>query len=178
MPCLGGGKAFSYDRAMATWSEFAGGAPRIAEIFSRRHAATGGLCMLATLRSDGFPRISPLEPRVFEGELWIGGMPNTRKFHDLARDPRFSLHTATVDPQVSDGDAKLWGVVHNVQDPELHQRYAEWLFEETGFDLRGQKFPDFYAADLAGASSVEVGGGHLDITIWKPGEPKHVVRKH
>jgi hypothetical protein len=33
-------------------------------------------------------------------------------------------------------------------------------------------------ADLLGASSVEVTGDHLDITIWKPGEPERVVRKH
>jgi hypothetical protein len=163
---------------MVTWTEFVAGAPRISEIFSRRHAATGGLCMLASLRSDGFPRISPLEPRMFEGQLWIGGMPNTLKFRDLARDPRFSLHTATIDSHVSEGDAKLWGVVHNVADPALHQRYAEWLFEETGFDLRGREFAAFYAADLAGASSVEVGGGHLNVTIWTPGQPERVVRKH
>jgi hypothetical protein len=25
---------------------------------------------------------------------------------------------------------------------------------------------------------VEVGGGHLDIRIWKPGGPERVVRKH
>ena len=72
--------------------------------------------MLGTLRSDGFPRISPMEPRFFEDELWISGMPNTTKFNDLARDPRFCLHTATVDTHVGDGDAKLWGVVEDVQD--------------------------------------------------------------
>ena len=99
---------------MTTWSELKEQAPRITTIFERRHAATGNLCMLATLRKDGFPRISPLEPGLFEGELWIGGMPGTTKFHDLARDPRFCLHTATVETQVSDGDAKLWGVVHDV----------------------------------------------------------------
>jgi hypothetical protein len=163
---------------MANWAEFVAGAPQVSETFLRRHAATGGLCMLATLRSDGFPRISPLEPRMFEGQLWLGGMPNTYKFRDLSRDPRFSLHTATIDTHVSDGDAKLWGVAHNVQDVALHHRYAEWLLQETGFDLRGQAFTDFYAADLAGASSVEVGGGHLDIRIWKPGQPERVVRKH
>lgn len=163
---------------MASWAEFVVAAPRISETFLRRHTATGGLCMLGTLRSDGFPRISPLEPRIFEGQLWLNGMPDTRKFRDLSRDPRFSLHTATVDTHVKDGDAKLWGVVHNVLDPALHHRYAEWLFQETGFDLRGQVFTDFFAADLAGASSVEVGGGHLDIRIWKLGETERVVRKH
>jgi hypothetical protein len=56
-------------------------------------------------------RISPLEPGVFEGELWIGGIPGTYKLRDLARDPRFSPDTATIDSHVSEGDAKLWRVV-------------------------------------------------------------------
>ena len=81
---------------MTTWTELTERAPRITTIFTRRHAATGHLCMLATLRKDGFPRISPIEPKVFEGQLLLIGMPHTTKFHDLARDPRFCLHTATV----------------------------------------------------------------------------------
>ena len=163
---------------MTTWEEFSTVAPRIAEIFVRRHGATGNLCMLATNRADGFPRISPMEPRLFEGQLWIGGMPDTAKFRDLLRDPRFCLHTATVDTNVSDGDAKLWGVVHDVPDRELQQRFAVDLFDDIGLDLRGQEFNPFYAADITSASAVEVGGGHMDVTIWKPGEPERVVRKH
>lgn len=163
---------------MTTWTEFTEGAPRIAAIFTRRHAATGNLCLIATLRSDGFPRISPIEPRIFEDQLLIVGMPNTTKFRDLGRDPRFCLHTATIDSEVKDGDAKLWGVVDDVQDKAFHQRFATALFEETGLDLRGQEFSPCYAAELTGASAVEVRGGHLDITIWKPGEPERVVRKN
>jgi len=64
---------------MTTWKEFTERAPRIAAIFTRRHAATGNLCLLATLRSDGYPRISPIEPRIFEDQLWIVGMPLTTK---------------------------------------------------------------------------------------------------
>ena len=163
---------------MTTWMQFADAAPRISEIFVRRHAAAGNLCLLATLRADGFPRISPIEPRIFEGQLWLVGMPGTTKFRDLARDPRFCMHTATVDTQVTDGDAKLWGVVRNVPDTALHQRFAEDLFAQSGFDLRGQEFDPFYAADIASASSVEVADGHMDVTIWKPGQPERVVRKH
>jgi hypothetical protein len=163
---------------MASWEEFAAQAPRIAEIFVRRHAAAGSLCMLATLRPDGFPRISPMEPRFFEGTLWIGGMPGTAKFRDLVRDSRFSLHTATVDTQVTEGDAKVWGTVEDVHDAALHQRFAEALYAETGFDLRGQVFDHFFAAHLAGAAAVEVGGGHMDVTVWRDGAPEHVVRKH
>ncbi|TWP50417.1 pyridoxamine 5'-phosphate oxidase family protein [Lentzea tibetensis] len=163
---------------MATWNDFAQGAPRIADTFVRRHTATGNLCMLGTLRSDGFPRISPMEPRFFENELWIVGMPNTTKFADLERDPRFCLHTATVDTGVSDGDAKLFGRVRDVPDPQLHQRFAEDLFATTGFDLRGRRFDRFYAADIVSASSVGMNEGHLDIHVWKEGQPERVVRKH
>ena len=163
---------------MATWQEFAAAAPRIAEIFVRRHAAAGSLCMLATLRADGFPRISPMEPRFFEGTLWIGGMPGTAKFRDLVADPRFALHTATVDTQVTDGDAKVWGTVEDVHDEALHTRFADALYAETGFDLRGQKFDHFFATHLVGAAAVEVGGGHMDVTVWRNGGPERVVRKH
>jgi hypothetical protein len=162
---------------MTTWAEFAAQAPHIAEIFTRRHRATGNLCMLATLRSDGFPRISPMEPRIFEEQLWIGGMPDTTKFRDLARDPRFCLHTATVDTHVTDGDAKLWGLVRVFPYGALHRRFAEALFDEIGLDLREEEF-DLLGADITGASAVEVADGHLDITIWKPGESERVVRKH
>lgn len=162
---------------MANWNEFAAAAPHIAGVFGRRHRATGNLCMLATLRRDGAPRISPMEPRIFEGQLALIGMPDTTKFRDLVRDPRFSLHTATVDTQVGDGDAKLSGRVRDVPDDALHERFATELYEESGMDLRGERFPHFFVADITEASAVEIVDGHLDITVWTGGTER-VVRKH
>ncbi|WP_344422267.1 pyridoxamine 5'-phosphate oxidase family protein [Pseudonocardia ailaonensis] len=163
---------------MSTWSEFATEAPRIAEIFRRRHRAAGNLCMLGTLREDGFPRISPMEPRFFEDRLWVAGMPDTAKFRDLLRDPRFTLHTATVDTQVSDGDAKIWGTVVDVQEPRLHEGLLQDLFDETGMDLRGQEMKPCFEALPVGAAAVEVGDGHMDVTVWRAGSPERVIRKH
>ncbi|WP_063056296.1 pyridoxamine 5'-phosphate oxidase family protein [Nocardia salmonicida] len=162
---------------MTTWSQFTEEAPSVAALFSRRHQATGKLCMLATLRADGSPRISPIEPVIFEGMLVLAGMPNTRKFDDLARDPRFCLHTATVDTRVADGDAKLFGTVTDLQDETVHARFAQKLFDDSGFDIRGEKFDHFYIADLTGASTVEVIDDRLDITVWKPGAGETVVHK-
>jgi hypothetical protein len=162
---------------VATWAELATEAPMIAAIFERRHKATGNLCLLATIRSDGAPRISPMEPRILDGQLVLVGMPETLKFRDLDRDPRFELHTATIDPHVADGDAKVWGRARNLQDLDFHARFAEDLFEKSGFDLRGQRFDPFYVADLEGASSLVVDGNELVITIWSPGEGERVVRK-
>jgi hypothetical protein len=53
---------------------------------------------IATLRADGSPRISGIEAVFEDGELVFGSMPNARKGADLRRDPRFALHSATVDP--------------------------------------------------------------------------------
>src|SRR6478752_6465895 len=130
---------------MVSWQEFADEAPTVAGVFIRRHAATGRLCLLATLRSDGYPRIS--------------------------------LHTATVDTQVSDGDAKLWGLARNLPDIGLHTRFAEDLYAESGLDLRGQVFDPFFVADLTGASSIEIDKDGLVITIWRPGRGERTVRK-
>lgn len=162
---------------MVTWSEFAAEAHHIAAIFARRHAATGNLCLLATLRSDGYPRISPIEPRIREGQLVVVGMPGTTKFRDLERNPRFCLHTATVDPYVGDGDVKLWADARDLRDRDFHQRFADDLFETTGLDLRGQEFDPFYVADINGASSVELVDEQLMITIWRPGEGERQVKK-
>ncbi|RJO69283.1 pyridoxamine 5'-phosphate oxidase family protein [Nocardia panacis] len=163
---------------MTTWIEFAEEAPHIAAVFARRHRATGNLCLLATLRADGSPRISPVEPRIFENMLVIVGMPGTTKFRDLARDPRFCLHTATVDTHVGDGDAKLFGTAIENRDPALHTRFAADLYQDTGLDLRTTEFDHFFTADLTGASTVELIDDHLDITIWKPGAGERIVRKH
>ena len=53
---------------------------------------------IATLRADGSPRISGIEAAFEDGELVFGSMPDARKGADLRRDPRFALHSATVDP--------------------------------------------------------------------------------
>src|SRR3954471_9720049 len=53
---------------------------------------------IATVRADGSPRISGIEAAIKDGELTFGSMPNARKGADLRRDPRFALHSATVDP--------------------------------------------------------------------------------
>ncbi len=71
---------------------------------------------LATLRADGSPRISGIEAAFEDGELVLGSMPNARKGADLRRDPRFALHSATVDPIEGSeaqwpGEAKISGRV-------------------------------------------------------------------
>jgi hypothetical protein len=69
---------------------------------------------IATLQADGSPRISGIEAAFTDGELVFASMPNARKGDDLRRDPRFALHSATIDPVPGSeaqwpGEAKISG---------------------------------------------------------------------
>ncbi|MFY1632814.1 pyridoxamine 5'-phosphate oxidase family protein [Solwaraspora sp. WMMB335] len=78
--------------------EFAG---RVRALFDANRHKT-----IATLRADGSPRISGIEVVFEDGQLAFGSMPNARKGADLRRDPRFALHSATIDPV--DGAEAQW----------------------------------------------------------------------
>lgn len=78
--------------------EFAG---RVRALFEAHRHKT-----IATVRGAGAPRISGIEAAFEDGELVFGSMPGARKGADLRRDPRFALHSATVDPV--DGAEARW----------------------------------------------------------------------
>src|SRR6188508_3342955 len=86
-----------------------GFAQRVRALFDAHRHKT-----IATLRADGSPRISGIEAAFEDGELVFGSMANARKGADLRRDPRFALHSATVDPIEGSeaqwpGEAKISG---------------------------------------------------------------------
>ena len=101
---------------MPSWSEFEAAAPELAaRVRERLDAHTHKT--IATIRADGSPRISGIETRFEDGELWIGSMWQARKARDLQRDPRFALHSGSDEPSAWSGDAKLAGVAEEIQDP-------------------------------------------------------------
>jgi hypothetical protein len=100
---------------MATWTEIEEKAPELARIAHELLEAHVHK-FLATLRADGSPRISGIEAKFIEGDLWFGSMPRSLKGADLARDPRFALHSGSIDPPGWEGDAKLSGVVEEIVD--------------------------------------------------------------
>ncbi|NBH02087.1 pyridoxamine 5'-phosphate oxidase family protein [Amycolatopsis sp. SID8362] len=98
---------------MTAWREFEAAEPefakRVQALFDAHKHKT-----IATVRADGSPRISGIETVFADGELTFGSMPNARKGADLLRDPRFAVHSATVDPVEGaeaewPGEAKISG---------------------------------------------------------------------
>lgn len=97
---------------MAAWRDIEADVPqfaaRVRELFQARKHKT-----LATLRTDGAPRISGIETQIGE-EVTFGSMTASRKLADLERDPRMALHSPSVDPPEDDpsgwvGEAKISG---------------------------------------------------------------------
>src|SRR6201996_7037145 len=100
---------------MASWGEIERLAPELARQ-ARALLAAHVHKTLATLRADGSPRISGLEAKFIDDELWFGSMPGSRKGSDLVRDPRFALHSGSIDPPDWEGDAKVAGLAEEVTD--------------------------------------------------------------
>jgi hypothetical protein len=93
---------------MAGWRDLEQGAPEIARLGMARLAAVP-VAMLGTVRPDGSPRISPVEPYLVGGQLLIGAMAWSRKAADLHRDPRYALHSVVTGPDTGEGELKLHG---------------------------------------------------------------------
>jgi hypothetical protein len=144
---------------MARWVEVEREAPEFAAVVRRLFEA-GKHKTLATLRRDGGPRISGTETEFRDGDLWLGSMWMARKAVDLRRDPRFALHSPSVDPPEGDpsawgGDAKLSGRVEEVASP------AE----------EGER-SHVFRADIDEVVWTRVGtpADHLVIEMWRAGE--------
>ena len=109
---------------MARWEEVAAAAPEFAERV-RRIIVAHRTSALATLRQDGSPRISGIDPEFVDGEVVLGMMPDSVKLRDIRRDDRLAMHSAPEDPPKDDsiawpGDAKIAGravEIANVEHP-------------------------------------------------------------
>ena len=153
-------------RCMASWNEFDEQAPDLASLVRRRFEATG-LGYLATLRRDGSPRISGIEPLIGPDEVWMGMMPDSLKALDLRRDPRCALQAASIDKEVREGDARIAGrAVEHLSDDDL--AHARRQFAEA----TGQEPPDgpmhLFHIDLTEVTLLTVATDHLVIRTWNP----------
>ena len=162
---------------MPSWSEFTVIAPELAAAVNKRLVAHRH-CLLATLRSDGYPRISGIEVHFFEDDLWLGMMPESVKGADLRRDPRFSLHGAPTDLDLLEGDAKLHGRAIEVDDTALIAAFAESLPTEQHSEPPPPGAMELFRADISDVSLVHVDAARelLVIDSWQAGE-REVLRR-
>lgn len=107
-----------------SWRELETGAPDLARVARERFAGHGA-ALLGTLRADGWPRISPVEPFFLEGRLVFGIMASP-KLDDLRLDPRCVLHSVVVDSSGAEPEVKLTGRVARIDDPRILAADGTW----------------------------------------------------
>jgi Pyridoxamine 5'-phosphate oxidase len=100
------------------WHQLEVAAPELARP-GRERLERVGLAMLGTVRGDGSPRVSPVDPHFAKDELLFGVMSWSGKAHDLRRDPRCALHSATCDPENPEGELKVYGRAREVEDTDV-----------------------------------------------------------
>jgi hypothetical protein len=147
-----------------TWQAFAAGAPGMAA-FAREQFAQSGMALIGTIRRDGTPRISCIEPCILDGALYLGMLWQSRKALDLLRDPRIAIHNAVCTNIGNEGELSLRGRVRDVHDPEVRRRYVEAVertsWKEVDFHL--------FAVDVESAAVVTYGNGEQSVELWPQG---------
>ena len=161
---------------MSSWSDVCTAAPELADKVRARFDAQG-LAMVATIRADGYPRLSAIEALFTDDTIWLGMMHGSRKALDLLRDPRLALHNATEDKDVAHGDAKLVGRAQHVADEAEIDRARQIFSAHTGHPPPEGPM-HLFTVDVKEISFLRPAGDHLDIEWWKEGgEPVLVERR-
>lgn len=152
---------------MAIWSIFEQQAPELAHLARERFASTG-LVLLGTLRRDGWPRISPIEYTFWEGELVLGGMWQSKKFQDVMRDNRITIHSTTANKNGQEGDVKLYGRAVPL-NPGREEAYWQHIFETLNWRPAGPAH--VYTVDIDSAACVQfTADGTMHWLTWPGNE--------
>jgi uncharacterized pyridoxamine 5'-phosphate oxidase family protein len=76
---------------VANWDAFEQEAPELACV-ARELWGRHGIMYLATVRTDGSPRVHPVTPLLVDGRIFVATAEQSPKWRDLRHDPRCLLH--------------------------------------------------------------------------------------
>jgi len=129
------------------WADFETQQSRFADVVRARLLGPG-VVLVSTIRRDGTPRMSPVEPFVLDGEFWLSMLWGSRKAKDLLRDPRILVHNIITSRNGGpDGEVKVRGTARPVDDRAAQERYAAAVREAIGWDPTPGRF-HLFAVDV------------------------------
>jgi hypothetical protein len=155
------------------WAEFETAAPELAAL-ARERFTTDQVILLGTIRRDGSPRISPVEPDIADGRLYLGMIWGSYKARDLQRDPRCVVHGLIHDRFATGGEIKLHGKAIEIRDLEEREVYREAIFQRIGWKPDEPKF-HLFAIDIQRAAKFSYEADARKTLSWREGEP---IRKY
>jgi hypothetical protein len=153
---------------MPTFADLSAAAPSIAAFFQERTTATG-LCFIGTVRSDGWPRVSPMELSILDGRLYVGSMPNAVKAQDLQRDPRCCVITPIADKDDLAGEVKLFCRAREISEAAEWQVLREHFNALNDFDLGEPGGSHLFELAVDAAAFQRVEGDDWRTTSWHAG---------
>jgi hypothetical protein len=176
------------------WSDFSARQPLLAAV-GREKLLGPGVVLVVTIRRDGTPRLSPVEPFVMDGELWLSMLMNSTKAVDLARDPRILVHSIVTGPDGAAGEFKVRGRARAETNPSVQHRYAAAVGKALGWHPVPGKF-HLFAVQVDDVTFIRYEGAAGDqfVTRWPRGgefvrrgtsatslggpEPRHELLNH
>lgn len=150
---------------MITFAELETAAPEIAGPIRAKLEATG-IGLIATVRKDGSPRISPFEVSILDGSLYVGSMPGAAKARDLQRDPRAALLTPVADKDDLAGEGKLFLHVLQITDPAEAVRILGLMTEDSEMAVEDFGDSPMFELRITGAAWQHVDGDSWDTLSW------------
>lgn len=125
-----------------------------------------GLVLVVTIRRDGSPRLSPVEPFFWDGELWLALMWKSQKAADLRRDSRILVHSIVSNPREPEGEAKVRGRAILEEDPKRRATVCRAI----GAALPWEPDPDWvemFRVDVESVSRIHYSGdGDQHVMLW------------
>ena len=102
---------------LSNWGVFRTANPSLAAFGAERLG--GPPAYLATVRSDGTPRVHPVTPIIGDDHLFLFMEPTSPKGRDLRERGSFALHSAVPDMQGTGGEFHVTGIATLVKDEDL-----------------------------------------------------------
>ena len=157
------------------WSELAAAQPRLAGL-GRERLLDRGVVLVGTTRADGTARISPVEPFVFDGVLWLSMLWGSAKAADLQRDPRILVHSAITSRDGGEGEFKIRGRAIAEHDTDVQCRYAAAVAAALGWNPEPGRF-HLFAVDIKQVTFIRYDDATGDqyVAMWPP--PREFIRR-
>ena len=121
------------------WSQFAAAEPKLAALGHER-LIDPGVVLVGTIRRDGTARISPVEPLVWGGDLWLSMLLGSYKAVDLQRDQRILVHSIVTGPDGGAGEYKVRGRAVEEESRQVQEAYAREVRGRLGWDPQPGRF--------------------------------------
>jgi len=135
-----------------------------------------GVVLIATIRNDGSPRLSAVEPFVLDGALWLSMLWGSTKAADLRRDPRILVHSTITSRDGGEGEFKIRGHARSEDDQDVQRRYANAVASALGWNPEPGRF-HLFAVDIGQATFVQYDDatGDQHVAMWPP--PSEFIRR-